>query len=80
MQSDGLVPVSDTKRTCKTNIDHVVYLKDAYQSGSSSWSNEKKSAFAKDSRKTLVLDRKTRVVADVNRKQRLLWESADVAP
>jgi hypothetical protein len=37
-----------TKRTCKTNIDHVVSLKDAHQSGASSWSNEDKSAFAND--------------------------------
>ena len=37
-----------TKQTCKTNIDHVVSLKDAHQSGASSWSNENKSAFAND--------------------------------
>ena len=37
-----------TKQTCKTNIDHVVSLKDAHHSGASSWSNEKKSAFAND--------------------------------
>ena len=36
--------------------------------------------YAKDSRKTLLLDRNTRVVADVNRKHRLLWESVDAAP
>ena len=37
-----------SKKTCKTNIDHVVSLKDAHHSGASSWSNEKKSAFAND--------------------------------
>lgn len=37
-----------TKQTCKTNVDHVVSLKDAHHSGASSWSNEKKSAFAND--------------------------------
>ena len=37
-----------SKKTCKTNIDHVVSLKDAHQSGASRWSNDDKRAFAND--------------------------------
>ena len=39
-----------TGKTCDfINIDHVVSLKDAYDSGASSWSDSKKKAFANDS-------------------------------
>ena len=38
-----------TGKTCDfINIDHVVSLKDAYESGASSWSDSKKKAFAND--------------------------------
>jgi len=40
-----------TSKTCDfINIDHVVSLKDAYESGAASWSNSKKEAFANDRR------------------------------
>ena len=39
-----------TNKTCDfINIDHVVSLKDAYDSGASSWGASKKKAFANDS-------------------------------
>ena len=39
-----------TGKTCDfINIDHVVSLKDAYDSGASSWSDSKKESFANDS-------------------------------
>ena len=38
-----------TNKTCDfINIDHIVSLKDAYESGASSWSKSKKKAFAND--------------------------------
>ena len=38
-----------TGKTCDfINIDHVVSLKDAYESGASSWSDSKKKTFAND--------------------------------
>jgi len=38
-----------TGKTCDfINIDHVVSLKDAYESGASSWSDSRKKAFAND--------------------------------
>ena len=40
-----------TGKTCDfINIDHIVSLKDAYESGAASWSNSKKEAFANDRR------------------------------
>ena len=43
-----------TQESCKTNIDHVVSLKDAYLSGASSWSKEQKLLFANDTRNHVV--------------------------
>ena len=37
-----------TKKNCKTNIDHVVSLKDAFDSGAFKWTLEKKKEFAND--------------------------------
>ena len=37
-----------TGKTCKTNIDHVVSLKDAFLSGTYAWSTEMKKKFAND--------------------------------
>ena len=38
-----------TNKTCDfINIDHIVSLKDAYESGASSWSASKKKTFAND--------------------------------
>ena len=38
-----------TGKTCDfINIDHVVSLKDAYESGAASWSDSKKKTFAND--------------------------------
>ena len=38
-----------TNKTCDfINIDHIVSLKDAYESGASSWAASKKKAFAND--------------------------------
>ena len=38
-----------TNKTCDfINIDHIVSLKDAYESGASSWGASKKKAFAND--------------------------------
>ena len=38
-----------TNKTCDfINIDHIVSLKDAYDSGASSWSDSKREAFAND--------------------------------
>ena len=37
-----------TKKYCKTNIDHVVSLKDAFDSGAFNWTLEKKKEFAND--------------------------------
>ena len=38
-----------TNKTCDfVNIDHIVSLKDAYESGAASWSASKKKAFAND--------------------------------
>tara|TARA_Y100001968_G_C19391268_1_gene735724 strand:+ start:213 stop:809 length:597 start_codon:yes stop_codon:yes gene_type:complete len=37
-----------TLSRCDTNIDHVVSLKDAYDSGASSWNNSLKKKFAND--------------------------------
>jgi hypothetical protein len=38
-----------TNKTCDfINIDHIVSLKDAYESGASSWSANRKKAFAND--------------------------------
>ena len=38
-----------TNKTCDfINIDHIVSLKDAYESGASSWSASRKKAFAND--------------------------------
>jgi hypothetical protein len=37
-----------TGRNCKTNIDHVVSLKDAHQSGAGSWTSTKRITFAND--------------------------------
>ena len=38
-----------TNKICDfINIDHIVSLKDAYESGAASWSNSKKEAFAND--------------------------------
>ena len=38
-----------TSKTCDfINIDHVVSLKDAYESGAASWSDSKKKTFAND--------------------------------
>ena len=40
-----------TNKICDfINIDHIVSLKDAYESGAASWSNSKKEAFANDRR------------------------------
>ena len=40
-----------TGKTCDfINIDHVVSLKDAYESGAASWSDSKKQTFANDRR------------------------------
>jgi len=40
-----------TGKTCDfINIDHVVSLKDAYESGAASWSDSKKQSFANDRR------------------------------
>jgi hypothetical protein len=40
-----------TGKTCDfINIDHVVSLKDAYESGASSWTDSEKEAFANDRR------------------------------
>ena len=37
-----------TNKTCDfINIDHIVSLKDAYESGAASWSDSKKESFAK---------------------------------
>ena len=38
-----------TNKTCDfINIDHIVSLKDAYESGAASWSDSKKESFAND--------------------------------
>ena len=37
-----------TGKLCKTNIDHVVSLKDAYQSGAYKWSSKIKNEFSND--------------------------------
>ena len=37
-----------TGRNCKTNIDHVVSLKDAHQNGAGRWNSRKRIAFAND--------------------------------
>ena len=37
-----------TGKYCKTNIDHVVSLKDAYQSGANKWNSEMKKKFSND--------------------------------
>ena len=37
-----------TKKHCKTNIDHVVSLKDAFDSGTLNWNLKKKKEFAND--------------------------------
>ena len=37
-----------TGKACKTNIDHVVSLKDAFLSGAYAWSTEMKKKFAND--------------------------------
>ena len=37
-----------TKKYCKTNIDHVVSLKDAFDSGAYMWDTNKKEKFAND--------------------------------
>ena len=38
-----------TKKLCKViNVDHVVSLKDAYESGAATWSQDRKSKFAND--------------------------------
>ena len=38
-----------TNKTCDLiNIDHIVSLKDAYESGASSWGASRKKAFSKD--------------------------------
>lgn len=37
-----------TGSLCSTNIDHVVSLKDAYESGAFSWNDSKKTIFAND--------------------------------
>jgi hypothetical protein len=38
-----------TNKTCDfINIDHIVSLKDAYESGASSWSDSRKKSFAND--------------------------------
>ena len=38
-----------TNKTCDLiNIDHIVSLKDAYESGASSWAASRKKAFAND--------------------------------
>ena len=37
-----------TKKYCKTNIDHIVSLKDAFDSGAFNWTLEKKKEFAND--------------------------------
>ena len=37
-----------TKKHCKTNIDHVVSLKDAFDSGAFKWTLERKKEFAND--------------------------------
>lgn len=37
-----------TKKHCKTNIDHVVSLKDAFDSGAYKWTLERKKEFAND--------------------------------
>ena len=40
-----------TNKICDfINIDHIVSLKDAYESGAASWRNSKKEAFANDRR------------------------------
>ena len=37
-----------TKKYCKTNIDHVVSLRDAFDSGAFKWTLERKKEFAND--------------------------------
>ncbi|MDC3024032.1 hypothetical protein OA264_00975 [Alphaproteobacteria bacterium] len=37
-----------TEQLCKTNIDHVVSLKDAFESGANTWDFEKKKKFSND--------------------------------
>lgn len=37
-----------TQKKCKTNIDHVVSLKDAFKSGAIEWDKEKKNKFSND--------------------------------
>ena len=37
-----------TGKYCKTNIDHVVSLKDAFDSGADFWGKKKKEQFAND--------------------------------
>ena len=37
-----------TGKSCKTNIDHVVSLKDAFQSGAYYWNSEMKKKFSND--------------------------------
>ena len=37
-----------TGKICKTNIDHVVSLKDAYQSGANKWNSDLKKKFSND--------------------------------
>ena len=37
-----------TKKNCKTNIDHVVSLKDAFDSGAFNWTLKQKKDFAND--------------------------------
>ena len=49
----GSYPISTlrgfyTGRLCKTNIDHVVSLKDAYQSGAGRWNVTERITFAND--------------------------------
>ena len=39
-----------TGKYCKTNIDHVVALKDAFDSGAYMWDSKKKEKFANDKR------------------------------
>jgi para-nitrobenzyl esterase len=36
--------------------------------------------YSKDTRNTLLLDREAKIVADLNPKQRQLWESVSAAP
>ena len=37
-----------TKKYCKTNIDHIVSLKDAFDSGTFKWTQVRKKEFAND--------------------------------